>query len=319
MIPDAEILRIITVVFQKLDMDVTIKVNNRLILDGLFAICGVPDDLIRTISSSIDKMDKMPWAEVKREMVEDKGLAEDIADRIGVYVQRKGSMPDMLELLQTEEISAPNESLRRGISEMKLLVDYLRALDALGQISFDLSLARGLDYYTGVIYEVVCSEGLSQVGSLAAGGRYDNLVAMYSKQPLPCTGVSFGADRIFTILNERQMVSKSENLLRIPDVYIVVAGGKDSDGLILQRMAIARELLDAGIQAEYMAKVKPRLQAQFNACQNVPIVVLIGPDELERRQVRIKARNGNTEDDKGRLIARISLVDEVVSLLQMIR
>lgn len=156
MLPDAEILRITCEIFDELGWNgkFTIKLNHRKILDGIFQVCGVPKEKLRTISSAVDKLDKSPWDEVRREMIEDKGLEGEIADKIGTYVVRKGSK-DLLEQLMSDEALMANESAKQGLEDIKLLFDYLSTFGVLQRISFDMSLARGLDYYTGVIYEVV--------------------------------------------------------------------------------------------------------------------------------------------------------------------
>ncbi|OAR02757.1 hypothetical protein LLEC1_07595, partial [Akanthomyces lecanii] len=316
MIPEAEILRVVAEAFCGSEMDITIKLNHRRILDGLFAVSGVPAGRIRAVSSAVDKLDKEPWEVVKREMVVEKGVTEEVADRIGKYVQQRGDIGAMLELLATKDEFASNEDIQAGIKDMRLLMSYLQAVDVSDKVSFDLSLARGLDYYTGLIYEVIVNEP-NQVGSVAAGGRYDNLVGMYGKRQSPCIGVSFGIERIFTILEKRREKSDSPDFKSCPaDVYIMAAGGKDSGGFLVERMAMARELWDAGIQAEYSAKAAPTLQSQFNASKDVPIVILLGQEELTAGQVRLKVRTGETEDkDRGRLVPRDDLVQEVKSLM----
>ena len=314
MVPDAEVLRVVVEAFRGLKMDITIKLNHRKILDGLFIVSGVPSDKTRTISSAVDKLDKASWEEVKREMVEEKGLAEDVADRVGQYVRRRGTMSELLDTLTAQEEVMANEDVEEGIKDMRLLMMYLDAMDVLDKVSFDLSLARGLDYYTGLIYEVIVDEP-NQVGSIAAGGRYDNLVGMYGKQQVPCIGVSFGIDRIFTILDKRQKKSPVLNLQRDADVFIIAAGGKDFDGLLVERMRVARQLWDAGIQAEYTAKAKPKLQSQFNASKDIPIIVILGQDELEAGQVRLKEARTEEEKNRGRLVDKDSLVEEVKTLM----
>jgi len=259
MIPDAEILHIITEVFDALELDVTIRINHRRILDGLFAAAGVSDEKIRSISSAVDKLDKMSWANVKREMVE-KGLTDEVTDQIGEYVRRCGDIDEMLQFLKSDSRLVANENVKAGLDDMTFLASYLEAFSVSNRVSFDLSLARGLDYYTGVIFEVInkpsnrvgvvapSKEGIPSVeqrsdnrkqatqvgvGSLAAGGRYDNLVGMYVKNPIPCVGISFGVDRIYTILEARR--EKVPALLkREVDVYIIAMGGKGPDGLLLE-------------------------------------------------------------------------------------
>lgn len=155
MIPDSEILRILCEVLTDLDVgQFTVKINHRKILDGIFEVCGVPEASIRPISSAVDKLDKLPWADVKKEMVEEKGLAPECADKIGEYVKLKGGR-DLLEILKKDDVLTKNASASAGIKDMELLFDYLDVFEVTGKMSFDLSLARGLDYYTGIIYEAV--------------------------------------------------------------------------------------------------------------------------------------------------------------------
>lgn len=294
MLPDAEIVKITTEIFTGLGWDgrYTIKLNHRKILDGIFQVCGVPDDKIRTISSAVDKLDKLPWADVRKEMTEEKGLDGEIADKIGEYVVLKGQT-DLLTKLKADEKLMANESMKAGLADMDLLFSYLKSFDALSNVSFDLSLARGLDYYTGLIYEVV-TEGSAPgsapvtlattsaataappkpskkpskakgadgeedrsndpsvgVGSVAAGGRYDNLVGMFSgKNQIPCVGISFGVDRIFSITKARMAAEKNDVKVRNNevDVYVMAVGGKGFTGLLQERMAICAQLWKAGIK-----------------------------------------------------------------------
>jgi histidyl-tRNA synthetase len=286
MLPDAEIVRITTEVFEELGWEgqYTIKLNHRKILDGIFEVCGVPGDKIRTISSAVDKLDKLPWTEVRKEMVEEKGLAEDVADKIGEWVVQKGQR-DLLAKMQADERLMANESMKAGLAEMDTFFTYLEAFKALDNISFDLSLARGLDYYTGVIYEVVTEGSAPQqaststaptappksskksknkdadedrssdpsvgVGSVAAGGRYDNLVGMFSgKNQIPCVGISFGVDRIFSITKARLAANKNAEQVRSSevDVYVMAFGGKGFTGLLKERMEVCAKLWEAGIK-----------------------------------------------------------------------
>jgi histidyl-tRNA synthetase len=283
MLPDAEVVRIATEVFEGLGWNgrYTIKLNHRKILDGVFEVCGVPAEKIRTISSAVDKLDKLPWAEVRKEMTEEKGLAEDVADKIGEYVVLKGQK-DLLAKLQADEKLMANESMKAGVADMELLFGYLEAFEALENVSFDLSLARGLDYYTGVIFEIV-TEGSAPpatitaatpqpskkpskagaededrssdpsvgVGSVAAGGRYDNLVGMFSgKTQIPCVGISFGVDRIFSITKARMAADKNAEQVRNneTDVFVMAFGGKGFTGLLKERMNVCTTLWQAGIK-----------------------------------------------------------------------
>lgn len=325
MVPDAECLCIVAEALDALGIDAfTIKVNHRKILDAIFAVCGVPDDKIRTISSAVDKLDKSPWTEVRREMVEDKGLDGAVADKIGTYVQLHGGRELLTRLEQDAELTA-NARAAEGLADMALLFTYLDVYRLTDRISFDLSLARGLDYYTGVIYEVVTAasappgfhkdgpapaaapkprkkkddeevdESAVGVGSIAAGGRYDNLVGMFSgsKKPdaVPCVGVSIGVERVFSILmqrirdaqahGERSAVRQKE-----VDVFVMSMG----DGLLLERMQVCKLLWDHGINAEFLYKKKPKLQAQFAVVdkEQIPYAVMLAPGEWAQGKVRVK-------------------------------
>jgi histidyl-tRNA synthetase len=323
MIPDAEILCIIAEAFEALEIGVTVKLNHRKILDGLFEVAGVSEDKGRAASSAVDKLDKAPWDEVKRELLE-KGLSEEVADRVGGYVKRSGGMREMLESLESDAELTANKRLMEGVADMKLLASYLEAMDVIDKISFDFSLARGLDYYTGLIYEVVVdsTDQPTKIGSIAAGGRYDDLVGMYGRGPLPCIGISFGVDRIFTLLDARRNKKNGSDLATPAEVYIMAFGGKGFDGLLLERMRVARQLWAAGIRAEFAANVNPKPRRQFNASEGVPVAVMLGQDELEAGHVRVKRLQGvkNAEDkDKGQLVSRGNLVEEVRKLLASTR
>ncbi|CAG7989019.1 unnamed protein product [Penicillium salamii] len=326
MVPDAEILRIICEVFEELGWNgrYTIKLNHRKILDGVFAVCGVPEDKIRPISSAVDKLDKMPWADVRKEMVDDKGLDGEVADRIEKYVMNKGSR-ELLESLLKDEALNTNASAKAGLEDMALMMDYLEAFGVLDKISFDMSLARGLDYYTGVIYEVV-TEGSAGVqvavaenqkpsgkkdkgkpsedddrsndptlgvGSVAAGGRYDNLVSMFlPKAQIPCVGISFGVDRIFSITKARLEREQKSTALRSSEVdaYVMAFGGKGFTGMLKERMDVCQKLWNAGIKAEFSYKLKPKLPQQFKAAEQgaIPFGIILGEEELAAGKCRIK-------------------------------
>ena len=353
MLPDAEILRIICEIFGEQGLGWTgkggflIKVNHRGVLDGVFEVCGVPKEKIRSISSAVDKLDKSPWEEVRKEMVEEKGLSEEVADKIWEFVQRRGGR-DMLESLQADERVMANQSLKTGLEDMELLFEYLEAFGVLEKVEFNLSLARGLDYYTGVIYEVV-TEGSAPssttgqklqraakrekanefdedrsndpsvgVGSVAAGGRYDELVGMFSgKTQIPCVGISFGVDRIFSITKARMAADKGAAAVRSTevDVFVMAFGGKGFTGLLKERMQVARTLWDAGIKAEFAYKQKPRLPAQFKSAEQsgIPFAVILGEDEQAQGKVKIKEMGlpeGHPEKD-GVMVNSTDLVAEV--------
>ncbi|KAI9720076.1 MAG: Cytoplasmic and mitochondrial histidine tRNA synthetase [Candelaria pacifica] len=354
MLPDAEILRITSEIFMGLGWEgkYTIKVNHRKLLDGIFEICGVPQDKIRAISSAVDKLDKSPWSEVRREMTEEKGLEPAVADDIGKFVIRKGSL-NLLSSLRSNTTLTANAAAQKGLDDLDLLFAYVKAFGVADVISFDLSLARGLDYYTGVIFEVV-TEGSAPIstegqkvqrtakkeksknfdedrssdpslgiGSIAAGGRYDELVGMFSgKAQIPCVGISFGVDRIFSITKARMEAEKGTSSVRTNevDVYVMAFGGKGFTGLLNERMNISRMLWDAGVKAEFAYKLKPKLPAQFKAAEagGVPFAVILGEDELVQGKAKIKEmglQEGHPEKD-GVMVDITDLVQQVKARLK---
>ncbi|KAI8365969.1 histidyl-tRNA synthetase [Radiomyces spectabilis] len=344
MIPDAEILRVLCEALTALDLGkFTVKINHRKILDGIFEVCGVPEDNIRPISSAVDKLDKLPWEDVKKEMTEEKGLAPEVADKIGEYVKLKGGR-DLLEKLFKDAILTGNKSASEGLADMALLFDFLEVFGIMDLMSFDLSLARGLDYYTGIIYEAVTEksappklaegtkpktkEGTDEldestvgVGSIAAGGRYDNLVGMFSGRnkkgepnlKIPCVGVSIGVERVFSILMAKQ---KAEDIKsNETEVYVIAVG----DGLLKERMQIAKELWEADIKASFLFKNKPKLDKQWAACEkeHIPFAVIIGRDELDKGEIRLKdMRSKNEAQGGGVTLQRADMVKELKARLQ---
>lgn len=338
MVPDAEVLRIGTEALLALDIrDFTIKLNHRKILDGIFEICGVPEDKIRTISSAVDKLDKMPWSEVRKEMIEEKQLDPDVADKIGAYVVLNGD-ETLLSRLQADATLSGNKRAAEGLADMKTLFGYLKVMRVLPRIRFDLSLARGLDYYTGIIYEVITPLSAGKVlqngernkakdadadrsdddsvgvGSIAAGGRYDNLVGMFTgkKTGVPCVGISIGVERVFSLLKAREIVTRNNDT----EVFVMAIG---KSGLLEDRMEICTELWDAGIKTEFLHKKKPNLRVQFEAAEKagVPVGVILGEQELKEGTVKIKAL-GTGESNDGDSVKRSELVEKLRELLQKV-
>uniref|UniRef100_A0A8C3LDX7 histidine--tRNA ligase n=1 Tax=Chrysolophus pictus TaxID=9089 RepID=A0A8C3LDX7_CHRPC len=295
MIPDAECLKIVHEILSELQIgDFLIKVNDRRILNGVFAICGIPESKLLTMCSTLDKLDKMPWKEVRSEMVGEKGLSPEAADRIGEYVQLHGGMDLIGQLLQGPKLSQ-NKLAKEGLGDMKLLFEYLTLFGIVGKISFDLSLARGLDYYTGLITEAVLlqqendhGEESVSVGSVAGGGRYDGLVGTFDPKgrKVPCVGVSIGIERIFSILEHRMKASGEK--VRTTETQVMVATPQKH--LLSARLKLISELWDAGIKAEMMYRKDPKLLKQLQYCEDmgIPLVAIIGEQELRDGVVKLR-------------------------------
>eukprot|EP00042_Codosiga_hollandica_P041321 m.367694 g.367694 ORF g.367694 m.367694 type:complete len:546 (+) comp56087_c0_seq1:35-1672(+) len=289
MLPDAECVKIVSEILTELKLgEFVIKVNHRQLLDGIFAVCGVPEHMFRTICSAVDKLDKTPWAEVKCEMVDQKGLAAEVADRIHDYVVLKGGA-ELVEKLLADTRLCSNEGAKAGVEAMKTLFHFCSLFNVPPQnVSFDLSLARGLDYYTGVIYEAILIG--KQVGSVAGGGRYDNLVGMFDPKgtKVPCVGVSLGVERLFTVI-EQQAQSTGAPLRQNQTEVLVGSGQKQ---LFEERLRLCGELWAAGIKAETPFKKNSKLLDQQQYCEEhaIPLIVIIGESELAAGTVKLQEK-----------------------------
>ncbi|XP_055841280.1 histidine--tRNA ligase, cytoplasmic isoform X1 [Episyrphus balteatus] len=306
MLPDAECVKIVVEVLEGLDIgDFVVKLNHRQLLDGMFEACGVPNDKFRAICSTVDKLDKSPWTEVRREMIEEKGLDEAAADKIGEYVQLSGGVELVDKLLEDEKLKSIKSAVS-GLEGMKLLLKYCNAMGLSNRICFDLSLARGLDYYTGVIYECVLKaepkiaqngEEAGTVGSIAGGGRYDGLVGMFdpkSKQ-VPCVGVSIGVERIFSVLEAKNAASGIKTRTTEIEAYVASA----HKGLHEKRLQILNQLWDQGVKAEHSYKLNPKLLAQLQYCEEngIPLAVVFGDSELGKGIVKIREITTRREEE----------------------
>jgi histidyl-tRNA synthetase len=291
-LPDAECLSMIGEILSNLNIgSFTIKVSHRKLLDGLLAYCGVPTDKVRTICSAVDKLDKTPWPEVKTEMIE-KGLDAACADKIGRYVQLSGKPKELLSKLK-EDKDFTSPQIGQGLLELEEIFHFLEVMDSLKHITFDLSLARGLDYYTGVIFEAVITE-TNLVGSIAAGGRYDDLVGMFNDgEQIPSVGFSVGIERVMAILMEKQANSKGS-----PEVLVTVA--YKNNNLIPNVIALTNWLRQQGWAADYSyhAYVKPnKLKKTLSSADDrrVPWVLIMGHDETVANHIILKNMTTNTQ------------------------
>ncbi|OCF75010.1 histidyl-tRNA synthetase [Kwoniella mangroviensis CBS 8886] len=357
MVYDSEILKILCEALTALDIgQYTVKINHRKILDGIFQLAGVPADKTRSISSAVDKLDKLPWSDVKKEMTVEKGLDEKVADKIGQYVGLKGPGHDVLEKLKSDSDLMGIPLAKQGIEDMEILFRYLKVYKVLDKMSFDMSLARGLDYYTGIIYEaihessappskstnpsvppsseistksgsskpskssksksdanaVINEDGIDEstigVGSIAAGGRYDNLVGMFAEsagkkmnEQVPCVGVSVGVERVYSIMEMRRKQTQEKVRGKETEVFVLGLGGIELE----KRMEIATLLWDNGIKTSFSPKVNPKPPVQWKQADDdsIPYVLILAPKEYAEGKVRIKAQLGKdqagAEDNKG--------------------
>lgn len=341
MVPDAEILSILVEGLTSLGIkDFKVKLNHRKILDGIFQISGVAEEDVRKISSAVDKLDKLPWDAVKKEITVEKGQSEETANKIGEYVKLNGTLQEVYDLLSKDEAIVNNEMAKQGLDDIKTLMNYVESFDINKYISFDLSLARGLDYYTGLIYEAVTeasappenaqelkkkaksSDDASEyvgVGSIAAGGRYDNLVNMFAQASgkkaaqIPCVGVSFGVERLFSLIKQRTHLTEKIKPTATQVIVMAFGGGKDWTGFLPERMKVAKQLWNAGIEAEYVYKSKVNPRKQFEAAEKcgASLAVILGKEEYAEGKLRIKRLGPEFADDDGELVDSKNIVDTV--------
>uniref|UniRef100_A0A1I7UNB3 histidine--tRNA ligase n=1 Tax=Caenorhabditis tropicalis TaxID=1561998 RepID=A0A1I7UNB3_9PELO len=313
MYPEAECLGIVNALLTKLEIgEFFINLNHRFILEGMFAVSGISPKDFKTICSSVDKLDKTPWAEVEEEMIKEKFLKKEQTEKLGQLVRFRELNSGLSNLELLEKMSqlpelGQNDKFKKGAEELKVLIGFLE-VDGVNSVRFEPSLARGLDYYTGAIYEAVAPKALEGtaaeksedtagqpvgVGSVAAGGRYDGLVNMFdAKMKVPCCGVSFGIERLFAIMEARQ-----KNTIRTTETKVYVASAQKN--LAMERRKLLKTLRDADIESEMSLKANPKLLTQFQYAEErrIPFVVLIGERELQEGIVKLRNVVSREEKD----------------------
>lgn len=234
-------------------------------------------------------------------MIDEKGLTEQVADHIGEYVRLSGSS-ELAEKLLTDATLTGSKSAVEGLEAIKLILHYCKLFGVLDKVSFDLSLARGLDYYTGIIYEAVllgenknAEDDTLSVGSIAGGGRYDNLVGMFDPRhkQVPCVGVSIGIERIFSVIEAKLAAAKTK--IRTAEVEVYVASAQKN--LLEPRMELCRELWDAGLKVEQSYKKNPKLLVQLQHCEEngIPLALILGESELQNGVVKLREVTSRAE------------------------
>lgn len=305
MAPDFEVVRILTELLDELNIgDFEVKLNHRKLLDGMMQICGVPPEKFRTICSSIDKLDKQSFEQIRKEMVEEKGLTAETADRIGTFVKEKGHPLTLLSKLKQEGSAfLENAGSVDALNDLEILFRALDKSKRLDKVVFDLSLARGLDYYTGVIFEAVFKGG-AQVGSIAAGGRYDNLIGMFGSKQVPAVGVSLGIERVFAIMEQQQ---KDQNQMARPTKTEVLVSILGNDVTLAGELA--GELWDAGVKAEFLVNKRRPKHFDYAKESRIPWMILVGEQEIKEGTVQLKSlESGN---DVNINIPRENFVEEL--------
>lgn len=294
---EIELLSLIDSVFADLGIRIAVKVNNRKILAGIAETIGAADKIV-DITVAIDKIDKIGIENVNIELRE-KGLGEEAIAALRPVLELKGDNESKLKVMA--DLLKDSEEGMKGIEEMR---EVLAGIEALGHkcvVEADLSLARGLNYYTGTIIEVKALD--VEIGSITGGGRYDNLTGVFGMPGLSGVGISFGADRIYDVMNQLNLYP--EEIGGAVKVMFVNFGPKEA----LRSLACVRKLHDAGIPAHmYPDAAKLKKQMAFADAEKIPYVAIVGETELADGTVMLKDMQGGTQTKVA--------VDELVEFLK---
>ncbi len=277
LINEVELLQIIDEVFARLNIRVAIKMNNRKILAGIAELIGAPDKLI-DITVAIDKIDKIGLEKVNEELAE-RGLSAEAIEQLRPILEIGGTTAERLEKLAS--ILASSETGTKGVEELRFVVGTTETLGLRAVLDLDVSLARGLNYYTGTIIEVKALD--TEIGSISGGGRYDNLTGVFGMDGLSGVGVSFGADRIYDVLNALGLFP--DDTARSTRVLFANFGEAEA----LASLRIIKELRAAGVAAEiYPDASKMKKQIAYANALGVPFFAMVGETELANGTVALK-------------------------------
>ncbi|MEL6821330.1 MAG: histidine--tRNA ligase [Calditrichota bacterium] len=287
-IADAEVVAVIAEVLRTLEFKkFTIRVNSRKVLAGIVEASGAGANKEMDIYRSIDKLDKIGLDGVSKEL-QNRGVNESAANIILDLLKVDGKNEE--RLAKATEALKDSDSGMEGIREVTELFTYLEKYGVGdNEYRFDLTLARGLDYYTGIICETVVEE--PKIGSITGGGRYDNLIGMFSKNTIPATGGSFGLERIITVMDELDMFPAN---LKTSTEVLVTVFNPDSLPYSIEAASVLRA---AGIKVDlYTEKAKLNKQFKFANEKQIPFVIVAGPDEAERREVALKQMESGDQE-----------------------
>ena len=274
---EVELVQMIDMVFSRFGVRVAIKVNNRKILSGIAEIIGEADKIV-DITVAIDKLDKIGLENVNAELAS-KGIPQEAIERLQPIILLSGTNAEKLTTLK--DVLAASETGMKGVEECEFILNTLSDLDIHNEVELDLTLARGLNYYTGAIFEVKALD--VQIGSISGGGRYDNLTGVFGMPGVSGVGISFGADRIFDVLNQLDLYPKEA--VNGTQLLFVNFGPAES-AYCLPVLAQARE---AGIRAEiYPDSAKMKKQMSYANAKGIPFVAIAGENEMNEGKFTLK-------------------------------
>ena len=296
LINEIELMQMEDAVFTSFGIRVQIKINNRKILTGIAEVIGAADKIV-DITVAIDKLDKIGLEKVNEELAAN-GISAEAIEKLQPIITLSGSNEDKLKVI--EQVLANSEIGMKGVEETRFIFNALDALKLNNEVQFDITLARGLNYYTGAIFEVKALD--TPMGSISGGGRYDNLTGIFGMPGLSGVGISFGADRIYDVLNALNLYP--EDTIETTRVMFVNFGEKETACC----MQLASALRRNGIAVEiYPDNTKMKKQMAYANAKNIPFVAMVGENEMATSQVSLK----NMVTGEQQTVA----FDELVSLI----
>ncbi|MBO5263357.1 MAG: histidine--tRNA ligase [Bacteroidaceae bacterium] len=277
LINEVELIQLIDYVFDKLNIRVAIKLNNRKILAGIAEVIGEPEKIV-DITVAIDKIDKIGLDGVIAELKE-KGIGDESIEKLLPILQAQGGNEEKLQIIA--ETLSGNATGEKGVEETKFILDTIKGLKIKSTLDLDLTLARGLNYYTGAILEVKALDVV--IGSITGGGRYDNLTGVFGMEGVSGVGISFGADRIYDVMNQLDLYPNEA--IHNTQIMFVNFGEKEA----IHSLGIIGELRKCGISAElFPSSDKMKKQMGYANNHSIPYVAIIGEQEMNDGTIAVK-------------------------------
>ena len=294
---EVELMQIVDTVFSRFGVRVQIKINNRKILSGIAEVIGAADKIV-DITVAIDKLDKIGIDNVNAELRED-GLSDEQIEKLQPIIMLEGTNEDKLNTIA--EVLASSDTGLKGVEETRYILSTLKSLTTLNnELQLDLTLARGLSYYTGAIFEVKALD--TPMGSISGGGRYDNLTGIFGMPGLSGVGVSFGVDRIYDVLNALDLYPKDS--LNTTQLLFINFGEKET----AYCLPIAAKVRDAGIRTEiFPDAAKMKKQMSYANAKQIPFVALAGENEIAQGKVTLK----NMATGEQSLVSTDELIEKI--------
>jgi len=293
---ELELIQIVDEVYRRLKINVVVKINNRKILSGIAEIIGEAEK-ITDITVAIDKMDKIGLEKVNEEIAS-KGISQEAIDKLQPILKLSGSNAEKLNQLKT--VLASSEVGLKGVSELETIFGLCDTMNVQTAIELDLTLARGLNYYTGAIFEVKALD--VEMGSITGGGRYDNLTGVFGMEGVSGVGISFGADRIYDVLNQLELYP--ETSMEQTKILFVSFGEKE----LMYCLPWLNELRSYGVNAEiYPEPAKMKKQMSYADNKKIPFVAIVGETEMNQEKVMLK----NMKTGEQKLVDRNELIEVI--------